>query len=68
MLKVNFLCINSTRKPLLIHGFSPVNARLLTVYDTDFFYAITVSNCFIFFIFSIQSYDQMHYGYTLSEN
>ena len=67
MLKVNFLCINSTRKPLLIHGFSPVNSRLLTVYDTVF-YAITVNNCFIFFIVSIQSYDQMHYGYTLSKN
>ena len=63
MLKVNFLCINSTRKPL----FSPVNSRLLTVYDTVF-YAITVNNCFIFFIVSIQSYDQMHYGYTLSKN
>ena len=68
MLKVNFLRINSTRKLLLIHGFSPVNARLLTVYDTVFFYAITVSNCFVFFIVSIQSYDQMHYGYTLSKN
>ena len=52
MLKVNFLRINSTRKPLLTHGFSPVNAGLLTVYDTVF-YAITVSNCFIFFIVSI---------------
>ena len=36
MLKVNFLRINSTRKSLLIHGFSPVNAGLLTVYDTVF--------------------------------
>ena len=40
ILKVNFLCFNGTRKPLLIHGFSPVNARLLTVYGTAF-YAIT---------------------------
>ena len=37
ILKVNFLCINGTRKPLLIHGFSPVNARLLTVYGTAFY-------------------------------
>ena len=35
---------------------------------TLIFYAITVSNCFIIFIVSIQSYDQMHYGYTLSKN
>ena len=34
--KVNFLCINGTRKPLLIHGFPPVNALLLTVYGTAF--------------------------------
>ena len=40
ILKVNFLCFNGTRKPLFIHGFSPVNARLLTVYGTAF-YAIT---------------------------
>ena len=45
-LKVNFLCFNGTRKPLLIHGFSPVNARLLTVYGTAF-YAITLTqSCF----------------------
>ena len=42
-LSVNFLCFNGTRKPLLIHGFSPVNARLLTLYGTAF-YAITVFN------------------------
>ena len=43
ILKVNFLCINSTRKPLLIHGFSPINAWLLTVYGTAF-YAIISNN------------------------
>ena len=37
ILKVNFLCFNATRKPLLIHGFSPVNARLLTVNGTAFY-------------------------------
>ena len=37
ILKVNFLGINSTRKPLLIHGFSLVNIRLLTVYGTAFY-------------------------------
>ena len=42
ILKVNFLCINGTRKPLLIHGFSPVNARLLTVYGTAFYAIIIV--------------------------
>ena len=42
ILKVNFLCINSTRKPLLIHGFSPVNARLLIVYGTAFYAIIIV--------------------------
>ena len=41
ILKVNFLCLNGTRKPLLIHGFSPVNAWLLIVYGTAF-YAITL--------------------------
>ena len=42
ILKVNFLCINSARKPLLIHGFSPVNARLLTVYSTAFYAIILI--------------------------
>ena len=42
MLKVNFLCLNGTRKPLLIHGFSPVNAWLLIVYDTAFYAIILV--------------------------
>ena len=42
ILKVNFLCFNGTRKPLLIHGFSPVNARLLTVYDTAFYAIISI--------------------------
>ena len=37
ILKVNFLCFNSSRKSLLIHGFSPVNAWLLTVYGTAFY-------------------------------
>ena len=37
ILKINFLCFNGTRKPLLIHGFSPVDARLLTVYGTAFY-------------------------------
>ena len=46
ILKVNFLCFNGTRKHLLIHGFSPVNARLLTVYGTAF-YAITYVKIFI---------------------
>ena len=45
ILKVNFLCINGTRKPLLIHGFPPVNAQLLTVYATAF-YAIILFHCF----------------------
>ena len=42
ILKVNFLCINGTRKPLLIHGFPPVNALLLTVYGTAFYAIIAV--------------------------
>ena len=42
ILKVNFLCFNDTRKPL-IHGFSPVNARLLTVYGTAFYAIMRVS-------------------------
>ena len=37
ILKAVFLCINSTRNSLLIHGFSPVNARLLIAYGTAFF-------------------------------
>ena len=44
ILKVHFLFINSTRKPLLIHAFSPINARLLTVYGTAF-YVITLIQC-----------------------
>ena len=48
ILKVNFLCINGTRKPLLIHGFPPVNAQLLTVYGTAF-YAIKYVNVHILF-------------------
>ena len=47
ILKVNFPCINGTRKPLLIHGFPPVYAQLLTVYGTAF-YAITRVNHRIF--------------------
>ena len=31
---------------MLIHGFSPVNARLLTVYGTAF-YAITMVKCLL---------------------
>ena len=42
ILKVNFLCFNGTRKSLLIHGFSPVNARLLTVYGTAFYAIIPI--------------------------
>ena len=49
ILKVSFLCINSTRKPLLIHGFSPLNARLLTVYSTAFYAIIRVKKVFLFF-------------------
>ena len=37
ILKVNFLCINSTRTSLLIHSFSPVNTQLLTVYGIAFY-------------------------------
>ena len=33
---VTFPCINSAWSPLLIHGFSPVNAWLLRVYGTAF--------------------------------
>ena len=40
ILKAVFLCINSSRNPLLIHGFWPVNAQLLIAYGTAF-YAIT---------------------------
>ena len=44
ILKINFLCINTRRKPLLIHGFSLVNARLLTVYGTAFYAIIYVKH------------------------
>ena len=37
ILKAAFLCNNSTRNSLLIHGFWPVNARLLIVYGTAFY-------------------------------
>ena len=47
ILKVNFLCFNGTRKPLLIHGFSPVNARLLTVYGTAFYAIILINELLI---------------------
>ena len=40
ILKALFLYNNSTRNSLLIHGFWPVNARLLIAYGTGF-YAIT---------------------------
>ena len=40
ILKALFLYNNSTRNSLLIHGFWPVNARLLIAYGTAF-YAIT---------------------------
>ena len=53
ILKVSFLCINSTRKPLLIHGFSPLNARLLTVYSTAFYAIIRVKKVFLFFFQSV---------------
>ena len=43
ILKAVFLCNNSTRNSLSIHGFWPVNARLLIAYGTAF-YAI---NCII---------------------
>ena len=36
ILKAVFLCINSARNSLLIHGFWPVNARLLIAYGTAF--------------------------------
>ena len=41
ILKALFLYNNSTRNSLLIHGFWPVNARLLIAYGTAF-YAITL--------------------------
>ena len=56
ILKVNFLCINGTRKPLLIHGFSPVNARLLTVYGTAF-YAITLIESLSALILEVTSHE-----------
>ena len=48
ILKANFLYLNSMRKTLLnaIHGFSPVNVRLLTVCGTAF-YAIIVRFHFV---------------------
>ena len=49
ILKALFLYNNSTRNSLLIHGFWPVNARLLIAYGTGF-YAIIY---FIFLFFSI---------------
>ena len=36
-LKALFLCNNSTRNSLLIHGFLPVYARLLIAYGTAFY-------------------------------
>ena len=45
ILKVNFLCFNGTRKPLLIHGFSPVNARLLSVYGIAFYAIMLINTC-----------------------
>ena len=43
ILKALFLYNNSTRNSLLIHGFWPVNARLLIAYGTAF-YAIILRN------------------------
>ena len=37
ILKALFLYNNSTRNSLLIHGFWPVNARLLIAYGTAFY-------------------------------
>ena len=37
ILKALFLYNNSTRNSLLIHGFWPVNARLLIAYGTGFY-------------------------------
>ena len=37
ILKAVFLCNNSTRNSLLIHGFWPVNAQLLIAYNTAFY-------------------------------
>ena len=37
ILKAVFLCINSARNSLLIHGFWPVSARLLIAYGTAFY-------------------------------
>ena len=57
ILKVNFLCFNGTRNPLLIHGFSPVNARLLTLYGTPF-YAITLVQCSLNLVCLVESSPQ----------
>ena len=42
ILKALFLYNNSTRNSLLIHGFWPVNARLLIAYGTAFYAIIAV--------------------------
>ena len=54
ILQVNFLCINSMGKPLLIHSFSQVNAGLLTVYSTAFYAIMSIkemmTNIFICYV------------------
>ena len=45
ILKALFLCMNGARNPLLIHGFWPVNARLLIEYGTAFYAIICICNC-----------------------
>ena len=41
ILKVAYPCINSGKILLLIHGFSPVNARLLKVFGNAFYAKMT---------------------------
>ena len=63
ILKVNFLCINGTRKPLLIHGFPPVNARLLTVNGTAFYAIITIDSADVVTL-CLANLQQEHYVMT----